>query len=620
MENPQWIMLNIPPRETRRWTGPYLGKYYGVLWKTFNVDLDKDEGQVMLSRRMQRIQDTGEVTGNAVYSAFTRTDADCTDRYWGIRLNEGLANTDSSSSPTPADSWDTDALVSSPITPRDFTVHGNDSRNDSGRNKLFVTLDSGDIAVLNDTGNNAWTAAWWITKHSQAALDTTVLFRPIDYFPFRKITVVGSGNLIHTISRPSDTQNDTVSRARLTLPKELNSQHIFHTSNREWILTHNRIGGDAKVVEWDGFTESYNDIHSVDGMAALSGVDWNGTPIVLNDRGKFLEFTGNGFTPMIRNGQEIAFPLPEGASLVSGKDTSMIVSVAPRGMTISEDNEILINVRHATVSSDRFSAGIWSLDPMTGRLYNKYALGRWGDSVDYGHQRIQTPGALYWVPSTVSSRNVLAGGIINITDTAGSQTGIWLQEAETSTTLTKGYFITQYIPSDNIRDMWDLLWLKFQRFITAGSQFVIKARGTRPLLLANRRPLQATITWTAATTFTLTLATADDSLAVGDEVEVLNGVNAGYTAHITVISGAHAALQTITIDESVNTGSSTSVANFERWKKLGVISQTDRYEDSVNIGIDSSFVQLKVELRGLASEMQLSEMIMKNDKSLNIEN
>ena len=601
---------HIPPKESKRWSGPYLGRYYGVLWKTFGIDLDKEAGAVALSRRMQRIQDTGEVTGNAVYSAFIRTNADSEDRYWGLRLREGLAKTDSSATPTPADSWDTDAIASSPVTPVDFTIHGNDSRNDSGKNKLFVTLDSGDIAVLNDTGNNTWTASWWITKHSQSALDTGALFRPIHYFPFRKITIVGSGNLVHTIHRPSDTQNDTLSYGRLVLPKELNTQHIFNTGNRSWILTHNKFGGDGKVVEWDGFTESYNDIHSAQGMSALSGVDYNGIPIILNDRGKFLEFTGNGFTPMIRSGQEVAFPLPEGASLVSGKDTSMLVSVAPKGMVVGEDGNILINVKNATVSSDRFGAGIWCLDPRIGRLYNKTALGRWGDSTDYGHQRIQTAGGIYWVPSTVSSRNILAGGIINTTDTAGPQTGIWLQEAETSTTPTKGYFITQFIPSEDIREEWDSLWLKFQRFITTGSQFIVKARGTRSLLLANRRPLQATITWTGATTFTLTLAAGDDALAVGDEVEVLNGANAGRVAHITTIAGNHAAVQTITIDETMTTASGSSVANFERWKKLGTISNTEKYEDSLSVGIKSSFVQLKVMLAGLASEMQLSEMLL----------
>lgn len=602
--------IHIPPTSIRRWTGPYIGDYYGTLWKTSNVDLDRRDGKVMLSRRMERIEDTiSDFTGNSQYVAFTRTNSDCEDRYWGLRLREGLAKTDSSATPLPSDSWDTDGIASSPVTPVDFSVGRNDSRNDSGRNKLYVTTDSGDIAVLNDSGNNTWTASMWITKHSQPAMDTTVLFRPISYFPFRKITLVGSGNLIHTISSPSDTANDTVTNSRLTIPKDLNAHHIFPTNNREWILTHNKNGGTAKVVEWDGSSEVYNDIHSVYGLAALSGVDYYGTPIVLNDRGKFLEFTGGGFTPMIRNGQEIAFPLPEGASLISGKDTNMVVSVAPRGMTMGEDGLIYINVKEGTVAGERFDAGIWCLNPASGRLYNKTALGRWGDSTDYGHHNISLPGGIYWVPSSVSSRNLLAGGQINITATGSAQTGIWLQEAETSTTATKGYFITQFIPSDEIENQWDTLWLKFRRFMTANSQFIVKARGTRSLYLANRRPLSATITWTSSTTFTLTLAAGDDSLSVGDEVEVMNGVNAGFLAHITDISGAHAAVQTITIDETVTTGSSTSIARFERWKKCGIINNTTKYEDVVSIPINSSFIQYKIEPRGLASEIELSELV-----------
>ena len=611
--------INIPPKSLRRWTGPYLGDYYGVLWKTSNVDLDRKDGKVGLARRFERIEDTiSDFTGNSAYTAFLRTDADCTDRYWGLRVNEGLAKTDSASSPLPSDSWDTDAIASTPLTPRDFTTHGNDSRNDSGRNKLFVTTDSGDIAVLNDTGNNAWTASWWITKQSQAAMDTTVLFRPIDYFPFVKKVVVGSGNLIHTISRPTDTQNDTFSASRLVMPRELNAHHIFHTNNREWILTNNKFGGEAKIVEWDGASTTYNDIHSAYGVVALSGVDYNGTPIVLNDKGKFLEFSGGSFQPMVRSGQEISFPLSEGASLVSGKDTSMIVSVAPRGMSVGDDKLIYINVKESTIQAERMAGGIWCLNPITGRLYNKYLLGRWGDSTDYGHKQIATAGALYYVPSTISSRNILAGATINISASAGAQTGIWLQEAETSTTLTRGYFITQFIPASEVRDQWNSLWVLFKRFMTSGSQIILKARGVRSLYLANRRPLTGTITWTSTTTFTLTLASGDDAFVVGVEVEILNGVNAGYLAHITTISGAHSALQTITIDETITTGSSTSIAYFDRWKKLGVISNNTKYEDNLNVGIQGSFLQLKCELRGLANEMELSEIIVNN--KLNVYN
>ena len=40
--------FNIPPNETRRWTGPYLGNYSGLLWKTFNIDLDREEGKISI--------------------------------------------------------------------------------------------------------------------------------------------------------------------------------------------------------------------------------------------------------------------------------------------------------------------------------------------------------------------------------------------------------------------------------------------------------------------------------------------------------------------------------------------------------------------------------------------
>src|SRR3990167_6350421 len=607
--------IQIPPNSTRRWTGPYLGDYYGVLWKTHNIDLDGREGKVMLSRRMERIEDTADFTGDAAYTAFIRTDADCTDRYWGLRVNEGLAKTDSSATPLTSDSWDTDAIASTPVTPRDFTIGGNDSRNDSGRNKLFVTKDSGDIAVLNDTGDNTWTASWWITKHSQPAMDTTVLFRPIEYFPFSDITLIGSGNLIHTIPAPSsDTVNDTVTNSRITLPKGQNAQHIFHTSNRAWILTHNKNGGYGKIVEWDGSSTRANEIHSAHGLAALSGVDYYGTPIILNEQGKFLEFGGTSFQPMVRNNQEIALPIGDGASLISGKDTSMYVAVAPRGMVVGEDGLVYVNVDQVTSSSqpksERFEAGIWCLNPISGRLYRKSALGGWGDSVDYGQGSMNSVGGLYWSPSSVSSRNLLAGGTILTTATGTPTTGIWLQEPETSTTLTKGYFITQFIPSSELQDQFDSIWAIYKRFMTTGSQFILKARGTRSLFLANRRPLSATITWTSTTTFTLTLASGDDPLLVGDEVEVVNGVNAGRLAHITVISGAHAAVQTITIDTTMTTGSSTSVARFERWKKCGVISNTSKYEDKVPVaGIQSSFFQIKCEIHGLANEQELSQLI-----------
>lgn len=623
------MITYIPPREIRRWTGPYLGNYYGTLWKTYNVDLDKSEGKVSLSRRMQRIEDSNDqiahLSGTNRVHAFLRSNADCTDRYWAL-TDTGLLNTDSATpefNTLPSDSWDTDGVTSSPTDPLDFTVHGNDSRNDSGRNKLFVTRDTG-IDVLNDTGNNAWTVNWWGTKHSQPTLDSNSR-HPIEYFPFRKITLVGDGNLIHTISRPSDTQNDTLSYGRLVLPKNLRIRHIFTTTNKAWILCDHRFKENGQIVEWDGSNASYNDIHNAYSVSALSGINNKETPIVLNSKGQFLEYTGRGFAPMIRNGQKIAFPsfeesgnhLLEDSSVTTGG--SITGRVDPRGMTVGEDGNIYINRRGPQTSSFRDAGGIWCLNPETGRLYNKYSLGQWGDSTDYGVQEVYGAGAIYSVPSSTNQRDLLAGGTIFNTATA-TQGGIWLVEEPGDTAPTKGYFITQYIPSSEIKETWQNLWVKYERYINAADRIIVKAKGTRSLILSGGAPLTATITWTSTTTFTLTLASADDALQVGDEVEILNGANSGWLSHITTISGAHAALQTITIDETVTTASGTATALIDRWKKCKTITAGTVMEDMANVGIDSSFIQFKVELRGLERELKIPELIVVHEPAIKIEN
>lgn len=626
------MQRTIPSKESRRWKGPYLGSYYGDLWKTFNIDLDKKEGLVSLSQRMQRIEDTSEFTGidNPMY-AFIRTDADCTDRYWALSYNDGLLKTDSASpenQSAPQNDWDTDALSNSPPDPLDFTIHGNDSRNDSGRNKLFVTRDTGDIAVLNDTGNNAWTASWWVTKQGQAALNRFVPFHPIEYFPLTKITIVGDGNLVHTISRPTDTQNDTISYARLILPKNLVNRHIFPTRNRAWMLCYDKYGGGG-VIEWDGFSQTYNNFHNTNG-APILGVNYSESPIVLNSRGFILEYNGNGFVPMVRNGQTIAIPMAEerGNSLmnITSADSSINWSAAPRGMVVGEDNLIYFNLIRpqggifTIPSSERYSAGVWCLNPVTGRLYNKFSIGVFGDSTDYGHQDQASAGGIYWVPGAITGRNLLVGGNISISSSGSfvSENGIWLLEAPGSTTINRGYFITQYIPADMVDEFWDTVWVKFKKFINSGAKIIVKARGSRGLIRnSTQAPFYISCTWTSTTTFTVTLNSADEALAVGDEIEVLAGANAGYLAHITVISGAHGALQTMTIDDAVKTASNElSVVTFDRWKKCKVIDTTTKYEDMANIGIDSSFVQFKIELRGAEKDMEVS-MLLINSKDSN---
>jgi hypothetical protein len=601
--------IQIPPKTTRRWTGPYNGNYEGDLWRTFNVDLENSPGHITMSRSFKNVADTGDTNlmNMAVIDAFTRTNADGLDRWWALNRAGRLARTDTLNPITlTTATWDEDTLANSPIDARDMTIHENDSNDDSGFNRLFVTRDT-DIAVLNDTASNTWNRNWWVTTKSQVGLRQGVP-HPIEYFALRRITVIGDGYFVHTIDK-----NENVIYARLTLPVYLQVEGIFTTPFRVYILCSGKQGKNGAIIEWDGSSETYNRMHDAQSAQPLAGVDYNGIPIIINNRGLVLEFDGNGFSPMMRNGQKICFPFYEELGNTFILSTSYAYApIKPRGMTVSDDGMIYINVKEPSIASQRQLAGIWCLNPISGRLYSKYSLNMGGDT-DYGQQTIVDPGAIKAInpesdPNT--SSYLLAGGSVYSNYTSAQPVAIWALHRAYSSTTRRGFFITQYIPADSIQEFWDTIWLRLSAFRSANDRVIIKARGVNPLLDASRRHLEKICTWASGTTFTVTLSSSDDALAIGDEVEVIAGKNGGVLAHITTISGAHAALQTITIDETIVNTSGVSLCRFDRWKKLGVINDTSKYFVPQNIGISSSFIQFKVEIRGPATDFDIKNLVV----------
>ena len=612
------MKLRIP--QSRRWSGPYLGNYYGDLWKTFNIDLDREEGKICLSKRMDTVADTTDTNSDTLTlaTAFLRANSDCVDRYWALCDSGILLNVDSS----PTGDWKTDALANSPDRCHDFTIFENDTRGDSAsKQQLFVTTDS-EIYVLNDTGANTWTNNWWTVVQGNPSLDTGV-YHPISYFPFQRIVLVGSGNRIHTISRINSSSNESSSLSRLVLPSDLRVIHIFYTSNRAWILCANTKGGNGRVVEWDGFSQSPNGIHDAYAAIPMSGVNWNEIPIVINSKGIILEFTGNGFRQMIRNGEKVSMPISqEPYNDFSFSSNSFIGSVKPHGMVVGEDGLIYINASNPRNASYRQGAGIWCLNPITGRLYNKYTTGQWSSgNTDFGQQRFDlgSVGGLHPIPST-SGRSLLIGGRVDVNYGNTAKNAIWAMALDNDTTVLRGYFITGIIPAEDISNFWDLLYAVFKKFFTSGNKIIVKAKGQNSLYgTPTYLPLESSITWTGASTFTVQLSAADTPIQVGDEVEVIGGDNAGTLSHISTISGAHAAVQTITIDETLTASANTARVRFDRWKKLGVISDTNKSFSSVKVGIDSTYIQYKIEMRGPSAEMEISSLLLTSEPSTKVE-
>lgn len=607
------MIRRLPSEKTRRWTGPYLGSYFGSVWMTKNIDLDREEGKVSLSRRLTQVADTTDTNTDTLgsVSAFLRSNAGGFDAYWGLSRKARLYRIRAST----FDSWDLDTIANSPSVGVDMWVHENDSDSANGDNIMFVTSDT-DIAALNDTAANTWNQNWWVTTKSQTALDSDEPHYG-DYFPVTRISLVLDGHKIHTIDK-----SKAVTYGRLILPPEYRAEFAFSTARREWILCSHRFGGNGAIIEWDGFSTTYNNVHNLYSQFPISGVNFQEVPIVLNHEGLILEYTGSGFVPMVRNGEEVSLPLVEQEGFALST-VSTPVTRPGRCMTVAGDGLIYMHLNVATeaaFSGDpiRQMAGIWCLNPLTGRLYNKYLL---VDSVnDFGHQNIGSNGAIYPIdPNTFSGATFLIGGSYNASVSA-VKSAIWTLQSVTSVSVNRGHFLTPYIPADEIREFWDLLWIHFRQFFSSANRILVKARGTRSLQMSNGLPIDVAATWVNTTSFTAQLNSAsDDAIQVGDEIEVLYGDNAGLIAHVTQISGAHAALQTFTIDETTPTSSSnTFLVRFDRWKKVGTISSTTVQEQFMNIGIDSSFIQFKIELRGPSRELQISDMIIKSKESLKI--
>jgi len=176
----------------------------------------------------------------------------------------------------------------------------------------------------------------------------------------------------------------------------------------------------------------------------------------------------------------------------------------------------------------------------------------------------------------------------------------------------RGYFITPKITSPNISDTFNKVTLKFSPFLSENDKVLIKYRtvddrrefiapesGSSPRWLA---------TWISSTTFTTTETEFANAL-VGDEIEFLRGAAAGCLAHITTISEA-SGTYTVTIDEAYDLYASgdKSFCVFRNWKKWKTVEYGDIHAErgylSAQLGVSGKFLQLKIELRGVKTQIE----------------
>jgi len=169
-----------------------------------------------------------------------------------------------------------------------------------------------------------------------------------------------------------------------------------------------------------------------------------------------------------------------------------------------------------------------------------------------------------------------------------------------------GSFTTTFLPSAGITDAFQKLYTKCLTLLRTTDSIRIKYRvDYKPGLPTPARFSDTGLaTWTDNQTFTI-LNTAKDvkSASVGDEVSIVEGAGAGYTAHITAIDTT-TSTYSFTLDEAIPTviPGDTSEIMVDNWAYLdSITSETNTLDlgfGETGVAKKNSAIQFKVEMRG----------------------
>lgn len=375
---------------------------------------------------------------------------------------------------------------------------------------------------------------------------------------------------------------------------------IASNTNRIGIGTINKSGSTCKFYTWDGSlggggTYGPNEEYSFDASGILAVIVVDDVFTVFDTKGRLSQLNGGTFTEIAR------LPVDELPMKVPSVATGNAVHY--NGMSLVDGNiEILINTQLWDTNStiyEKCPSGVWCYDRETKHFYHKRSLGHTktgGTIVDYGQSKLSAVGALSEVELLVTSSptqgsvvgKILAGATY-FTDATTTKAGIFYDDS--NDTLQKaGCFVTQKLFSPNISDTWQKIYIRFRKFLSATDKIVIKYR------TEDDEPTEATITYATTTTLTVPTASFTTAPAVGDEIEIIQGVGAGRCCHITAIV-TNGSNYEITVDETI-TGATTQTAKarFQSWKKIGAYSaQTDDFiKYPITEGNTSTWIQFKI--------------------------
>ena len=584
-------MFTIPAKDTKKFSQPNYGDTQGNLWASFNLNLTKNTGRIRTTRCQNTYNenDDPDLGVNCAFAFYDPTSGG-TDPVF-VAYNENLFF----GGAEPTDTFTIDTITDTPVA--------TDSRQDLKvfNDRLYAT-ESTALKRL-DHGDAAW-----------STVDTLVTGSIHQLCAYgNRLYVVNDKNKIASM----DIAETLVTIGDFTLDLSYFNGHISwikEGSNRIWIGYTKNDGTRGMIFEWDGKTENgWSKNYLIEAQGSAGCTIWNDIPYVMDIEGRLLGFNGANFEEVAR------LPLLQYDVLNSQYATTSANKIIHFNGIRYMNDAIYMLVSNKTTGDSRtqesFPGGVYVYTKENGLVhaYSASITAIGGSIKDFGNEFMNSTGAIFDATARFSNASNFDASIMfgaNIDDeTDTSINAIFIDEI-TAEQAQGGYFITPWIESAQVVDVWNKTILKYRKFLGDNAKIVVKYRTTKdiPVVFQN-------IVWDSATAFTDTSGGLAN-IAIGEEVEVLTGHGAGKVAHV-LTNTFSTPNYTLTFDDSfpgVAVGDISDI-RFQTWKKLPPITDitTQFKELSLPISNKDVQVQFKVVMEWENADNELQEMLIINN-------
>ena len=549
-------IITIPNPQTKSLVQPNTSDVLGSIYASQNLDVQENVGRIRVGERLVVNSDSSDSGLSALYNpvAFVPFNSKVYTLGGSTSANGGIYASGTSQLQS------TFTIDTTGTEPTDI-----DSR--------YSDMVLGSNAVLYATSGNKLyenTAGTW--SASTQSLTAAGVHMMTVYAS--RLYVTNLVNKIYSADIATGTTGSLATSGSYTLTvggieSEANTITFLRASaSRIWIGTVNTKGGKGYVHEWDGQSTLVTRSYRLESSGALACVIKDEIPYIVDSNGDLLAWNGGTFqklTGFNRKGKKSRLKAP-----VSSSNTRFI---HPNSMAIVDGRiNILINNQNDDNNGtivDTIPSGVWEYTQENG-LIHKNSLGltkSGGTIIDYGQNRVAQVGAITELISGsvgASSNGTFLVGARIFTD-ATTEKAIISYEDTNDTLQKAGVYVSPYIESSQLTDVFQKFIVKHKKFLNSTDKFVVKTR------TEEEEGVEATITWTSTTTFTVPNSSVVVSnywtSGTGGEVEVTQGLGSGKCTHITNAVN-NAGTWTVTVDETFTSATGTSKARFNNWNKL----------------------------------------------------